>query len=304
MFRISLIVIYWAVFISACSTASKVSYSADSSNVVEWLRHLAETGHSEARIILLDQATQGYSEAQFVLGVHYSDGIGVPRDMIQARHWYKLAAGQGHEAALESLVFLASGGDAAALHIIGVLRRDGVESSRDLPSVREAFQGAGALGYIPAIYSETEQMLKTGDENYGSVRVIRKYRQIVRLSFKQLEYPEVGSLLLSFVSKNDFHKNRALAQYAMGMIYYYGLNDIGQSFANAVKWFKRAAHSDLADAQYVLGCLYELGRGVSQDRIRARQWYEKSMANEDKAVKIISVCSKNLINGSANNGKF
>ena len=188
MFRVSLIVIYWAVFICTYSTGAKVSLSADSSNVVEWLRHLAETGHSEARIILLEQATQGYSEAQFVLGVHYSDGIGVARDMIQARHWYKLAASQGHEAALGSLVFLASGGDAAALHIIGVLRRDGAEFSRDLPSVKEAFQGAGALGHIPAIYSETQLMLETADENSDSVKVIRKYRQIVHLSFKQLKY--------------------------------------------------------------------------------------------------------------------
>ncbi len=304
MFRVSLIVIYWAVFICTYSTGAKVSLSADSSNVVEWLRHLAETGHSEARIILLDQATQGYSEAQFVLGVHYSDGIGVARDMIQARHWYKLAASQGHEAALGSLVFLASGGDAAALHIIGVLRRDGAEFSRDLPSVKEAFQGAGALGHIPAIYSETQLMLETADENSDSVKVIRKYRQIVHLTFKQLKYPEAGQLLLRSVSKNDFQKNRALAQYAMGMIYYHGLNDIGQSFPKAVKWFKRAAHYEFAEAQYVLGCLYEFGRGVSQDRIRAKKWYNKSLVNEDKAVKIVNECGINSINRSAKNGEF
>ena len=304
MFRVSLIVIFWAVFICTYSTDLKSSFSADSSNVVEWLKHLAETGHPEARIILLDQATQGYSEAQFVLGVQYSEGIGVTRDMIQALQWYKLAASQGHEAALESLVFLTSGGDAAALHIIGVLRHDGMEYSRDLPSVKEAFQGAGALGHIPAIYSETQLMLGTADENSDSVKVIRKYRQIVHLSFKQLRYPEVGQLLLSSVSKNDFQKNRALAQYSMGMIYYYGLKDIGQSFAKAVKWFKRAAHFELAEGQYILGCLYEFGLGVSQDRIRAKKWYDKSMVNEDNAVKFVNECGKILISRSPNDGEF
>ena len=41
-------------------------------------------------------ADQGYAEAQFMLGVMYSAGLGVPQDYAQAVSWSRKAADQGH----------------------------------------------------------------------------------------------------------------------------------------------------------------------------------------------------------------
>ena len=41
-------------------------------------------------------AEQGHIDAQFMLGIIYSSGLGKPEDMTQAAHWYRLAAEQGH----------------------------------------------------------------------------------------------------------------------------------------------------------------------------------------------------------------
>ena len=41
-------------------------------------------------------ALQGHQNAQFLLGLVYSNGLGVGSDPKQAIHWYKLAAKQGH----------------------------------------------------------------------------------------------------------------------------------------------------------------------------------------------------------------
>ena len=42
------------------------------------------------------RAEQGDAEAQFNLGVMYSNGEGVPQDDAEAVRWYRLAAAQGY----------------------------------------------------------------------------------------------------------------------------------------------------------------------------------------------------------------
>ncbi len=42
-------------------------------------------------------AQQGNADAQFILGVMYSKGQGVPQDDVQAHMWLSLAAAQGKE---------------------------------------------------------------------------------------------------------------------------------------------------------------------------------------------------------------
>lgn len=44
-------------------------------------------------------AKGGNAEAQYVLGMMYRAGRGVPQDYIEARKWYRLAAEQGHPVA-------------------------------------------------------------------------------------------------------------------------------------------------------------------------------------------------------------
>ena len=40
-------------------------------------------------------AEAGATEAQYILGVIYETGLGVPRDAAEAARWYRLAAEQG-----------------------------------------------------------------------------------------------------------------------------------------------------------------------------------------------------------------
>ncbi len=41
-------------------------------------------------------AEQGHAQAQVNLGIIYSQGLGVPKDFVQAYRWYTLAADQGN----------------------------------------------------------------------------------------------------------------------------------------------------------------------------------------------------------------
>jgi TPR repeat protein len=48
-------------------------------------------------------AEQGYTDAQFNLGVIFSNGQGVAQDYVEAARWYKLAAAQGNVRAQNNL---------------------------------------------------------------------------------------------------------------------------------------------------------------------------------------------------------
>jgi len=50
------------------------------------------------------RAEQGDAEAQYNLGVMYSDGRGVPQDDVQAHMWYNLAASRSTGEARENAV--------------------------------------------------------------------------------------------------------------------------------------------------------------------------------------------------------
>ena len=53
--------------------------------------------------LLVHAAVRGHVEAQFMLGYHFVNGIGVPRDLEEGRYWLQLAASQGHLKAREIL---------------------------------------------------------------------------------------------------------------------------------------------------------------------------------------------------------
>ena len=69
----------------------------------------------------------------------------------------------------------------------------------------------------------------------------------------------------------------AEAQHNMGVMYHNGYG-VRQDYAEAVKWFRRAAAQGYASAQYNLGVMYKNGRGVRQDDTEAVKWFRQAAA--------------------------
>lgn len=82
----------------------------------------------------------------------------------------------------------------------------------------------------------------------------------------------------------DAEAGDAGAQLLLGHMYANGQGGAPQDFAEAVKWFTRAAEQGSGDAQFMLGSMYAEGRGVTQDYQRAVKWY--AMAAEQGNVEI------------------
>ncbi len=76
-------------------------------------------------------------------------------------------------------------------------------------------------------------------------------------------------------------QGRASAQYNIASLYERGLG-VTQDFAEAVGWYRKAAEQGYPSAQNNLGILYDHGRGVTQDFAEAVRWY-RSAAEQGEA---------------------
>jgi TPR repeat protein len=54
-----------------------------------------------------------------------------------------------------------------------------------------------------------------------------------------------------------------------------------QDYAEALRWFRKAADQGNADAQFNIGMMYENGEGVTQDYAEALRWYQKAADQEN-----------------------
>ena len=81
---------------------------------------------------------------------------------------------------------------------------------------------------------------------------------------------------LPFLEKSAAQGN-AQAQNVLGCMYENG-DGVPQDIKTAILWYEKAATLGSAAAQFNLGILYDVGKGVSQDYKKAAFWYEKSAA--------------------------
>ena len=66
--------------------------------------------------------------------------------------------------------------------------------------------------------------------------------------------------------------------YARGEMYCYGRGE-RQDYAEAVRWYLRAAEHGSTDAEYSLGHMYSCGQGVQRDNEKAIEWFRRAAAH-------------------------
>ncbi len=72
------------------------------------------------------------------------------------------------------------------------------------------------------------------------------------------------------------------AQTALGHIFYVGSHGAREDHAKAASLFKSASRKANPTAQFWLAKCFELGKGLPQDIVAARRWYQEAAANGDE----------------------
>jgi TPR repeat protein len=86
-------------------------------------------------------------------------------------------------------------------------------------------------------------------------------------------------------------QNYAEAQFGLGFCYHEG-EGVTKDYAEAVKWYRKAAEQNYAEAQFGLGFCYYNGEGVTKDYAEAVKWYRKAAEQNDAlAQNNLGVCS-------------
>lgn len=125
----------------------------------------------------------------------------------------------------------------------------------------------------------------TSDKHLQQVDIhdIALRRQAEEQEDAQIQY-ELG---VKFFSNEDYtraaawfrksaEQGHAVAQRALGILYFQGDFGVPSSFSKAAHWFYKSAIQGDAEAQYRLGLMFENGYDIPQDDTKATSWYRKA----------------------------
>ena len=87
------------------------------------------------------------------------------------------------------------------------------------------------------------------------------------------------ALVLARAGSSDLGEESPMSQHIRGIFYYLGIGDqdhLEIDYAEAVKWFRKAAERGHAEAQFNLGICYDRGRGLTEDPVEALEWFKKA----------------------------
>jgi TPR repeat protein len=205
---------------------------------------LAGTPRNEARAVELFEkaANAGHVRSQINLGILYMRGLGVPRDLVNARAWLEKAAASG---------------DPQALYTLG---RALSESTDQVPPdpVRAAdlFRRAADKGHALAGL-RYGLMLSEGVGIKRDVATAQRYLMQARES----GIPEASLAMGDMVARTPASRDKAANE---------------RVIQAAITWYESAAQAGVPSAQFKLANAYFSGVGVARDPAQAQLWYTRA----------------------------
>lgn len=221
-------------------------------------------------------AQQGLAEAQYGLGQLYANGQYVARNDQQARHWLQQAASRGNTLAKLALDDLAvrrpvQRAQAAATHVTRqpaqVSAQPTIPQASPLSAQKPASVQRPVQKPVPqaVALSEVQAPATQPVVEVSAGRTVAYASPPVDLSGMRLEE------LRHAAQKGDMY-----AQLMLGALYEDGSNGVTQDYAEAMRWYLKAARQDYPKAQHNLALMYEDGLGIPQDYRQAAIWYKKA----------------------------
>lgn len=202
------------------------------------------TPRDEARALQLFQkaASAGHTRAQINLGILYMRGLGVPRDLINARAWLEKAAASG---------------DPQALYTLGRAMDESSEQvAPDPVRAADLYRRAAEKGHVLA-------GLRYGlalSEGIGIKRdVAAAQRWLVQA--RDNGVPEAALALGDMAARTPASRDKAANE---------------RTVQSAISWYQVAAQAGVPSAQFKLANAYFSGVGLPRDPAQAMLWYGRA----------------------------
>lgn len=274
---------------------------------------LARGDFAAAFSAFLARAEQGDPISQNNVGVLYLKGRGTRRDYGSARVWFERAAASGLPGAKHNLGIMhlrgygmsrdaetaarllgeaAEAGDREAQFFSGLLRYRGTGLAQDLPGARQWFSRAADQGLAAAAYNLAVMQLQ------GEGGPPDESAALATLDRIQHEHPDAALLLGRIELARDASPNGAAraaalfrplaeggnpaAQFHLGMMLLMG-RGLERDEEEGRFWLQQASRLGYPAAQLNLGNVYANGVGVTRDPVQALAWYTLAATNGERA---------------------
>lgn len=235
---------------------------------------------AEAVLWLRLSADQGNADAQARLGAVYFNGWGVPPDLAESAKWYRDAADQGY---------------AEAQYELGALYENGFGVSKDYIEAMK-WSILAVSGY-PDSEAESRRLATVNRDRQAEkltpseiAEAENRAREWKPTPFQPLS-ADLFMDAMMVVQRDDYtmagrllrplaEHGGADAQVMLGQMYNVG-KGVPRSHGEAVKWFRLAAQQGDPGGQDSLGLAYEEGAGIPRDYVHAYMWYSLAAASGD-----------------------
>lgn len=229
-----------------------------------------------------ERAKQNDPQAHTLIGRLYAEGLGVPKDQLEAAKWYRRGAELG---------------DVEAMFAFGVILASGTSVKKDHAGAGQMFEQAAAKGHAYAHYNLALLFLSGKGKPENPHRAALHLEFAGRKGIAEAQYDLAALYRKGHGVNADAYKAAlwlrraadkglpsAQFEYAVALLRGKGINS---DRPKLMDYLKSAAEKGIAGAQHRLGYIYSVGiPGVSKDPVAATKWWLIARANgiKDKSV--------------------
>jgi uncharacterized protein len=217
---------------------------------------------------------KGEPQAATLVGRLYQEGLGVPRDDVQAATWYRRGAEQG---------------DINAMFAFGVMLAEGGAIKKDRAGAAQMFENAAAKGHIVANYNLAMLFLMGEGKPLNPRRALAHLTYSADKGLPQAQYDlatlyatGTGTDANAFDAAKWFERAAASgvpeAQLDFGIVLFQG-KGLPVDEKRGADMFRQAAARGNAVAQNRFARCHHHGRGVPANPIEAATWHLIAKAN-------------------------
>ena len=250
-----LVLIVSAFFVQASSSAPSAQTSDSQQTVAQPAPSPQEISH------LKQKAEAGDAGAQFALARAYENGKGVPQNDDLAFQWCRKSADQGN---------------AEAQNELGIMYRNGIGVERNKEEAVKWYEKAARQG-------NSHAMFNLGAAYYNGDGVV--INDITAYAWFLLAKQAGSSAAADAVQRQEAEMKSGGVRdgYLKIAEMYEKGQELPQSYAEAIPWYRKAGDLGSDPAQVRLLELLEEGRGSEQDVAQTRQWCQREQKKNIRA---------------------